>query len=105
MENELYYHDGNFVSINFSGFDKVSKIEIILQLKITGSSNREEYSLQATEVTRFSLIGDFSEIVKNHWAGSIEDGHIVDIENAQRLTLKLTGGYIEIFGNIIVNKL
>jgi hypothetical protein len=105
MENELYFHDGNVVSINFGGFDKISDIEIVLQLKIAGTSNRQTYSLQTTEVNRFSLIGDFSEIVKNHWAGSIEDGQIVDMKTEQRLTIRLTGGYIEIFGKIKVSKL
>ena len=44
----------------------------------------------------------FSEINKNYFAGSIEDGDIREMGNIQRLRLQITGGYLEVFGEISV---
>lgn len=104
MADDLYFHDGNFISISISGFDSVSVCEISLELyKNADEQNRTKCVITINNCSRFSLIGDFFEINKNHFAGAIEDGTIHTYTNNQRLTLRITGGYLEVLGQINVN--
>lgn len=103
MNNELYFHDGNFISISIDEFDKAPVCKLILSLySNANASNRSSYIICITNFSRLSLLGDFSEINKNYFAGSIEDGDIREMGNIQRLRLQITGGYLEVFGEISV---
>ncbi|GAB6140465.1 hypothetical protein JCM14076_11940 [Methylosoma difficile] len=104
MTDDLYFHDGNFVSISISGFDNVSICEVTLGLyKNADVQNRTKCVITINNCSRISLIGDFFEINKNHFAGAIEDGSIHPYADEQRLILRITGGYLEVFGQIKVD--
>jgi hypothetical protein len=101
MGKELYFHDGNFASFAISEFSQTPVCEIALDLyKAPNTQHRSRCVITIANPTRISLVGDFLEIKKNHFAGVIEDGGIHQYGDSQRLILRITGGYLEIFGQI-----
>lgn len=103
MNNDLYFHDGNVISIFISRFDNDSTCEITIDLYESHSAkNRQRYKITAKKISRLSLLGDFLEINKNHFAGIIEDGSINTSNGSDRLTLRITGGYLEVLGTISI---
>lgn len=104
MDNELYFHDGNLVSISIGEFDASPGCQIVLNLyRDAGASNRTKCVLCVANVSRFSLLGDFLEMNANYFAGVIVDGHVCEVGDTQRVTLRLAGGYLEIFGKVSVD--
>lgn len=104
MNDELYFHDGNFVSISIEGFDVGPMCQIVLDLyRDLNASGRSRCVISVSRFSRFSLLGDFIEIHKNYFAGAIEDGSIRDVEGGQQVTLRIAGGYLEVCGKVAVD--
>lgn len=104
MFEDIYFHDGNIFSFSISTVLGDYVCEILMNLyKNEYSPERVNYLIKVINISRVSIIGDFLEIKKNRFAGAVEDGSIRDEGGFHRLTIKITGGYLEILGYVSVD--
>lgn len=104
MFDNINFHDGNIISISISEVLDEYSFEIILNLYRNESSpEKVNYLIRVLNISRVSMIGDFLEIKKNRFAGAVEDGSIRDEGDFHRLTIKITGGYLEVLGYVSVD--
>lgn len=100
MTNNLYFHDGYIISFSVNRCNcKISNLKLVFDLyRNSGDNSRMRYILLIKNLKNLKFSGDFIVIHNNLFAGTIEDGFIDKKSNFIKVSLKLTGGYLEAFG-------
>lgn len=99
IHKSLFFHDGNIVSLTWTGVKKSFKCKLTLDLyENLDSANRTRKVLIFRKLQHMVFNGDFVKIALNYSAGSIEDGVIEEFDGYQKLSIQLTGGELVIEG-------
>lgn len=99
MDKSLFFHDGNIVSMAWSGANKTFKCKLTFDLYDNlDSAKRQRKVLTFRKLQQVTFTGNFAQIALNYSAGSIEDGALEEFEDYQKLSIQLTGGSLIIQG-------
>lgn len=92
--DNLFWHDGNLVEINFAIDSKgKSSLEItVLLYKDEQASSTEAYQIKCSDVSRFNSSLDATELRVNAFAGNISHGYLKE----KVLWIYFTDGLIEV---------
>jgi hypothetical protein len=99
MNQQFFFHDGNLVSLTWTGSKTSTRCKIVLDLYADlESSQRCRHILVFRKLRSISFAGDCVEIARNYFAGVIQDGFIEDANGFQKLSMQLTGGALVVEG-------
>jgi hypothetical protein len=92
---ETTWHDGNILEFCLSG-PKSHLLVIRMRLVVPGTNEFKLLRILVSDINRISLIGDFSELSKNAFAGQVADARIDDLIEYKVLRMQLSSGYLEV---------
>jgi hypothetical protein len=93
---EPIWHDGNLVRLSIEGTKSHSVWLELSLLESPATQTRRQAVLRAEGVRRLAIVGDFSELARQAFAGQIADARIDKLAAVEVLRMQLAAGYLEI---------
>ncbi|GHA16284.1 hypothetical protein GCM10008090_27610 [Arenicella chitinivorans] len=96
--SDFIWHDGNINSLNYSVAESGASLAIEAEFYSTPeSTQRDKFTINCRDVTRFNNVINFLEVKDNYSAGSVSNGYL----RGNTLWLYLLDGVIEIHADQI----